>query len=265
MIIGMPVSGIFSSMDVLGGWPSSFYLFGACGILWFIFWSTLIYETPKDHPYISAKELECFQEIKAETATVKNRNTLKAIFSSLPVWAVMIAHLGNDYGFTVFMAQMPTYFRDVLHLDILTNGFCQPFRFAGPGLCLLGIIASGCRPELILFLLCLAMFLNGFTFSGYNVTHVDMSPEFSGVLYGLTCTLATVGGIAGPTINGFITATGDSHLNWNVIFYITTAVYFVSGLFYAVFASAENQPWSEVESDINMHIKPDDKYVLKVQ
>ncbi|GIY13175.1 hypothetical protein CDAR_114891 [Caerostris darwini] len=137
MIIGMTVSGVLSSTEFLGGWPSTFYLFGSCGILWFIFWSTLVYETPKDHPYISAEELAYIQDGQTESFTVLHENNnnrkpvvpWKDIFSSLPVWAVIIAHLGNAYALVLLLAEMPTYFRQVLQLDIQTDGLLSAIPY----------------------------------------------------------------------------------------------------------------------------------------
>lgn len=42
------------------------------------------------------------------------------------------------------------------------------------------VTLSGCRPQLIIALVCLAMALHGFAFSGFHVTHIDMSPDFAG-------------------------------------------------------------------------------------
>ncbi|GBO35773.1 Putative inorganic phosphate cotransporter, partial [Araneus ventricosus] len=84
----------------------------------------------------------------------------------------------------------------------------------GPAVCCLGIVASSCQRELIVGLLCLAMFLNGFAFSGFNVTHVDMSADFSGVLFGITNSVANTAGILTPMIVGFLTASGVSTLSF---------------------------------------------------
>ena len=49
-------SGYMCNSDFLGGWPSVFYVFGACGILWFILWAALVTSSPADHPWMSAEE-----------------------------------------------------------------------------------------------------------------------------------------------------------------------------------------------------------------
>lgn len=38
-----------------------FFVQGAVGCVWFVFWALFVYETPADHPTISKKELKYFQ------------------------------------------------------------------------------------------------------------------------------------------------------------------------------------------------------------
>lgn len=38
------------------GWPAVFYGIGAFSIIWFIFWTFLVFDTPADHPRISPEE-----------------------------------------------------------------------------------------------------------------------------------------------------------------------------------------------------------------
>jgi ACS family sodium-dependent inorganic phosphate cotransporter-like MFS transporter 5 len=55
-IISMPLSGYLCSLEFLGGWPLSFYIFGGLGVVWFVVWLFLVYDTPASHPYISIQE-----------------------------------------------------------------------------------------------------------------------------------------------------------------------------------------------------------------
>ncbi|GIX82935.1 hypothetical protein CDAR_209881 [Caerostris darwini] len=285
-IAGSPLSGFLSSIDTFGGWPSTFYIIGSFGCIWFVFWCILVYESPEEHPTISKEELLHIQQNKDEKP--KNlKIPWKDIFTSLPMWSVIIGHFGHNYSFLMFLTMMPTYFKTILHFDIKTNGFlsaipyasqgvsgvlfsyiadrlrrsdklsittirkvCNTLGLVGPALCCLGIIAVGCHAQLIVALLCLGMFLNGFVYSGYNITHVDMSPDLAGVLYGITNTIANTGGIVSPMIVGILTANGETVENWNAVFFITVSVYVVCALFYAVFASAEHQSWGKGKKDI---------------
>lgn len=55
-IISMPLSGYLCSLEFLGGWPLSFYIFGGLGVVWFMVWLFVVYDTPALHPYISNQE-----------------------------------------------------------------------------------------------------------------------------------------------------------------------------------------------------------------
>ncbi|GFU53160.1 putative inorganic phosphate cotransporter, partial [Nephila pilipes] len=78
----------------------------------------------------------------------------------------------------------------------------------GSGLCMLGITASGCDLTLIIALYCILQYVNGFKYSGYNVTHVDMCPPLAGILFGLTNSIASLTGIIAPNMVGAFTASG---------------------------------------------------------
>merc|ERR1739844_12986 len=52
-IVSLPLTGIIC--DYLG-WEAAFYIFGSCGIIWFIFWAFLVYERQEQHPRISQEE-----------------------------------------------------------------------------------------------------------------------------------------------------------------------------------------------------------------
>lgn len=40
------------------------------------------------------------------------------MFSSLPVWAILIAHMGKGWGYAVLLTELPTYMKTVLHFDL---------------------------------------------------------------------------------------------------------------------------------------------------
>jgi len=60
-VITLPLCGYLISSNFMGGWPSVFYVMGIAGILWFLAWSFLVYDSPKDHPRIEPKELSYIQ------------------------------------------------------------------------------------------------------------------------------------------------------------------------------------------------------------
>ena len=42
----------------------------------------------------------------------------KSIFTSLPVWAIIVGHFANNWGFYTILTNIPTYFKDILGVNI---------------------------------------------------------------------------------------------------------------------------------------------------
>jgi ACS family sodium-dependent inorganic phosphate cotransporter-like MFS transporter 5 len=55
-VITLPLSGLLCQYGFDGGWPTVFYVFGALGVLWFLFWMPMVADTPSRHPTISVEE-----------------------------------------------------------------------------------------------------------------------------------------------------------------------------------------------------------------
>lgn len=115
--------------------------------------------------------------------------------------------------------------------------------FIGPALCLYGVTLVGCDATWSVVLFILAMGFNGFVYSGYNVTHVDMAPDFAGTLMGITNCAATLPGIFAPYVVGLLLRDGSTLESWAIIFYISSAMYVVSAAIFVIFGSARLQPW----------------------
>lgn len=50
--------------------------------------------------------------------------------------------------------------------------------------------------------LTLAVAIGGLAWSGFSVNHLDIAPQFAGLLMGISNTIATIPGIASPIITG---------------------------------------------------------------
>ncbi|GFY47713.1 hypothetical protein TNIN_205181 [Trichonephila inaurata madagascariensis] len=284
-VISMPISGLLCDSDFLGGWPSVFYVFGALGCLWFVFWAYIVYETPEKHPRISQAELLLIQTGKAEKVQVPPI-PWRAILTSVPVYTLMITHFGQNWGFYTFLTELPTYLSSILNFNIKSDGFLsalpyllqaivswiisyiadglrQRKRFSistirkvsnsigffGPAICLVGVILVGCDYIWSVVFLTLAMGFNGCTYSGYMVTHVDMSPEFAGTLMGMTNAFATLAGFLAPKAVGKLTENNETLAQWRIVFIIAIAVYVVTGFLFIFFGSAKLQPWGTNKSE----------------
>lgn len=65
------------------------------------------------------------------------------------------------------------------------------------------------QATIAIFLLTIAVGLNGTTYVGYMVNHMDLSPNFAGSLMGLTNSIANIMSILGPLAVGLILT--DNH------------------------------------------------------
>ncbi|XP_042910670.1 sialin-like [Parasteatoda tepidariorum] len=126
----------------------------------------------------------------------------------------------------------------------------------GPAITLIVTTFVGCNSLIIIVLLCIAMTFSGFGLSGYNVTHMDMCPDFAGTLFGITNSIANIAGALGPLSVGIYTAEGATLANWSKVFYTTAAVYITTGSIFVIFASAEIQPWAIVNDESKIEKQP---------
>ncbi|XP_064480573.1 sialin-like isoform X2 [Ornithodoros turicata] len=280
-VVAMPLSGILCASNFLGGWPAAFYVFGVIGILWFVLWALLVHNSPQEHPRISQEEriyIETNQgdEHKRETLAIPWR----AVLTSLPFWALMLAHFGQNWGAYTLLTELPSYLKNIQHLPITMNGFlsatpyllqavvswlagyladrvrrsgrfsvsvirkfCNSIAFFGAAICLFAVSFVGCNAKLSVVLFTIAMGINGFSFSGYMVTHVDMSPDFAGTLMGMTNAFANLAGILAPLAVGSLTNSNETIGQWSKVFYLSSGTFIVSGAIFILFGSAELQPW----------------------
>ena len=137
-IIVFPLSGWLCAFEVDNGWPLAFYIPGAIGIIWFIGWFFLVYDNPTVHPRISEEEK---RYILASSGKSKNRSVnyiqsisfihnliirfekvsstpWPTILSSIRVWAIVVAHFGQNWGYSMLITQLPSYMRSILHFDL---------------------------------------------------------------------------------------------------------------------------------------------------
>ena len=89
----------------------------------------------------------------------------------------------------------------------------------------------------------IAIGLGAFAWCGFAVNHLDIAPQFAGILMGITNTFGTIPGIVSPLITGFIT---ENHKNseWQLVFYIAAGIYLIGAVIYWFWASGELQPWA---------------------
>lgn len=85
-------------------------LIGALGLIWSIIWWVVISESPEEDPHISAAELQYIKNSMGNSQYNANiKHPWKSIILSAPVWAIIISHFAENWGFYTLMTQLPKY------------------------------------------------------------------------------------------------------------------------------------------------------------
>ncbi|XP_060594913.1 sialin-like [Ruditapes philippinarum] len=280
-VFALPISGwLCDQKTFAGGWPSVFYVFGGIACVWFLVWTLFAYNTPADHPKISREEREFIESsvgMKEDIATPWG-----AILRCPAVWAVCIAHFSNNWGFYTMLTTLPSYMKNILKFDIKTNGMLSALPYLGcwigqnssgitadylrskgylstvatrrlftvfglavPGLTMILIQFAGCNQTAAVAMLVLCLTAGGFTMGGFQVNHIDLSPNFAGVLMGMSNTWATIPGFLGPAVVGWLTHKHDTRDQWQIVFYIAAAVYLSGAVLYFLLSRGTVQDWNE--------------------
>jgi len=287
-VIAMPLSGLLADSNILGGWPSIFYFFGASGIIWFVFWWALAFSTPDSHPRISVEEKLFIESSLQKSAGKKGSQRIPwlSIICSTRVWAITVAHFCNNWVWYMVLTGLPSYFKDVLDFNMKENGFVSaaPFLVAffvtmfvgyfadimrrkwisttltrkimgfigflpSAGFLVLASYAGCDQITLSVVYMTLATGLLQFNQAAYTVNHIDIAPRYSGILMGISNSFGTVAGCITPTVTGIFTNKHATRHQYQKVFFIATGMCLVGGLFYALFASGEEQSWNNPDSE----------------
>jgi ACS family sodium-dependent inorganic phosphate cotransporter len=249
------------------GWPAIFYLFGATGFIWFLFWWPLAGDRPEKpmDPAVST------QAVEGDASQRKRTIPWREILGKKAVWAIIVAHFCNNWGLYVLLAWLPSYFSSQLNVDLravwiyislpwivnfLTGNFAgwladrmiasgrsvtfvrkslQVVGSTGPALALIAL-ANTQSAVTAVTVLCVALGLGAFSFAGFASNHLDVSPRHAGAIFGISNTAGTIPGIVGVALTGILV---DSTGSYASAFYVTALVYMIGLVFYLVYGTGK--------------------------
>ena len=112
------------------------------GLIWYAFWMWLSFEKPRSHPTISPEEMKYIEEaigpVTQQPPTLRT-TPWKAIFTSMPVYAIIIANFCRSWTFYLLLISQPMYFKQVFNFDVKKSGYLG----ALPHLCMTIVVAGG--------------------------------------------------------------------------------------------------------------------------
>lgn len=83
--------------------------------------------------------------------------------------------------------------------------------------------------------------------SGYCVNFADIVPAYSGIIFGLANTFASIAGLTGNIVAGMIVKKPILE-QWRKLFFMFGIVYFLGGLVFLIFGSARPRKWAEFQT-----------------
>ncbi|CAH1399641.1 unnamed protein product [Nezara viridula] len=277
----------FSTSGWIGsnfGWPCIYYFSGGLGMIWVLTWFIFAADSPDKCWYITEKESEfIIQELfqSQVTACKSKRIPWKKILTNRACFAVILTTIGHYWGNMTLLAEMPTYFKAVLHLHTTHNGLISALPYAcmmifsllfsylvdtlikrgrvsvtnarkscnsigqwGAAICL--IILSYCKHEsTIVTMYTLGATLLGFSYFGFNINHLDIVPKYAGFFMGITNALSNISNVLGPLFVGFIVDDAENKHQWRTVFWVSAIIWFIGNSIFIIFGSGELQDLSE--------------------
>lgn len=281
-VISMPISGALAQSAA--GWPSIFYVFGTLAVIWFLLWCYIVVESPAKHTTISNSELDYIQSKIGYTEEQSHdmQPPWIQIISSRAVWAIVIAHFAENWGFYTWLTELPSFMKFALNFNLQNAGFLSalPYLVMGSVVIAAGFLADHLRSRFqlntglvrklftsgafgfqVVFMvsagystsstgavtcLILAVGLGGFAWAGFSVNHLDIAPQYASILMGISNTFATIPGIVSPLLTSVIVEDKRDAGLWQIVFYLAAGIYLLGGLLFGLLASGERQRWAEV-------------------
>ncbi|XP_044758608.1 sialin [Coccinella septempunctata] len=267
------------------GWQWIFYIEGGVSALWLIVWAIMASDFPEKQKFISAEEKEFMANAFKEEGSGHGHMKVpwKAVFTSLPFWAIIIAHLCSNWGWYMVLTELPTYMKNVLNFKIKENAllsslpyFCMFIFSLILGKCIdimrtkglisttigrkiataiASVVPCGCfaalcfvtEPTAAVILMTISVTGIGGMYCGFLSNHIDLSPNFAGTLMAITNTIASIPGILVPMFVGWLCESDPSIASWRIVFFVTIALYIVEVVVYMIFGSGNEQPWNRAQ------------------
>ncbi|EJW78960.1 major facilitator superfamily transporter [Wuchereria bancrofti] len=280
-VIAMPVSAIVGHHF---GWPSIFYFCGISALLWCFLWVKMFHDLPENDPNISTDELTLLKRGTKQAAS--SIVPWRRILSSKAVWAIVIAHVCQNWGFYIMLTSLPRIIENLLSYDreeagslsslpyfvmgavlLTAGGFTDYLRKnymwsttkARKVFCCLGLLGESAflllataemHRLLVLISLVISVGLGGLAWSAFSVNYLDIAPQYAGHLMGFSNTLATLPGMISPLFVGAVVK-NQLRSEWHAVFFFTSGIYIFGSFMFWLWAKGELEEWSSHQAGLS--------------
>ena len=260
LAIGTVVSLPVTAWLVRGyGWPMPFYVFGLVGVVWVVGWVLGVGNG-------RGGDAE-------PVATVRTAIPWRRIARTPAVWAIIINHFCHNWALYLLIAWLPSYFKTTFGVSLANAGLLsaapwltnwamanvagaladrminsgrsptfvrklmQVSGLLGVALFML-LVQTATSPTGGVLLMCGAAGTLALCYAGYAPNGFDIAPRYADVLFGISNTFATVPGIIGVAVTGWLVQRTGAY---SAPFVVTAAVAVVGALVFLAFGSGRRQ------------------------
>jgi MFS transporter, ACS family, solute carrier family 17 (sodium-dependent inorganic phosphate cotransporter), other len=270
---GTVVALLASPMIVLSlGWPVVFYISGMLGVVWLVAWMLKAADVPEKCTGVTPRELAIIRADRP-AAPLAESIPWASILGEKNVWAIVIAHVCNNFGAYIILLWLPGYLHKIFGVPMERLGsysivpwiaaFCvgnlsgwiadalrkrgmtmtwvrklmqgTAFTLGAIPMILLPVANSALRATV---LVTIATGGAAFGVAGFAANHLDIAPQYAGILMGLSNTFAQLPGIVGVALTGFIVELTHSFTG---AFYLIAVIYMVGMTCYLMMGSGERR------------------------
>jgi MFS transporter, ACS family, solute carrier family 17 (sodium-dependent inorganic phosphate cotransporter), other len=240
------------------GWPMPFYVFGVVGLLWAALWFARVRDGAA---------------VEAPLSPAREVIPWRALLSSRAVWAIIVGHFCYNWCAYVLLAWLPSYFKSTFGVTVVNAGMfsagpwlvvflmanaagyfadyllragyratfvrklVQTGGLTGAGIFLL-LLPGTASVTTAVILMCIAAGLLALCQAGFVPNCLDVAPRHADVLYGISNTFATLPGLFGVFVTGWLV---DRTGSFAAALVLTAGIAMFGALFYLIFASGERQ------------------------
>ncbi|XP_071145544.1 sialin-like [Mytilus edulis] len=288
VIVAFTVSGWLCTLWNHHGWPLIFYVFGAISILWCVVWLFFFTDLPEENSFISKRELKYIMSERSSEVSKHTSTPWFKIFTSGPVFAMIMGMFTVAWGMTVVFSFLPKYMNDVLKYDIRQNGLFSSLPFLGRAFsiiligrltdyllnrnkfkhttmrkinqCGAGILGAamiipvsflseGDSFSAVMLITFSSMALGG-TMSGSYANILEIFPSHVSTISGVAFAMNGIGQITAPIIIGQMIKEG-SREEWIYVFISIGVVYIIGAIIYALLGNANSCEDNDVKITVS--------------
>ncbi|WP_454854191.1 MFS transporter [Rhizobium binxianense] len=134
------ISALLSHFD----WRDTFYIIAALTLVLTIIW-LIFYRSPEKAAWLSKEEHDYIIEQREPTSQgVVRPMSLASVLKQPVMWGLLITHGCQVYSIYLFLTWLPSYLRDVRHLDLASTGWLGmlPYLVSTIGVIALGAVSD---------------------------------------------------------------------------------------------------------------------------